>query len=97
MADVLVRRNGEPWGEPEKTGFADESHLQGILQKPPWLISGVSKDAIVCIEFQSGVGPSDLVALDLENGITLVECKIASNREVRREIIGQVLDYASRF
>lgn len=29
--------------------------------------------------------------------MTLVECKLASNPEVRREIIGQVLDYASKF
>ena len=97
MADVLVRYGGESWREPEKSGYTDEAHLQGILQEHPWLIPGVKKNAHVCIEFQSGVGPSDVVAIDLENGLTLVECKLASNREVRREIIGQVLDYASRF
>ena len=43
------------------------------------------------------MGPSDVVAVDRENGLTLVECKLASNREIRRETIGQVLDYASRF
>ena len=97
MVDVLVRRDDEPWREPEKSGYTDEAHLQSILQEHPWLIPGVKKNAHVCIEFQSGVGPSDVVAVDLENGLTLVECKLASNREVRREIIGQVLDYASRF
>jgi len=97
MADVLVRYSGESWREPEKSGYTDEAHLQSILQEHPWLIPGVKKNAHVCIEFQSGVGPSDVVAIDLENGLTLVECKLASNREVRREIIGQVLDYASRF
>lgn len=97
MVDVLVRRNQEDWREPEKTGYTDESHLQSILLEHPWLIPGVQRNARVCIEFQSGVGPSDVVAIDLENGLTLVECKLASNREVRREIIGQILDYASRF
>ena len=97
MSDVLIRRDGESWREPDKTGYTDEAHLQSILLEHPWLIPGVRKDAHVCIEFQSGVGPSDVVAIDLENGLTLVECKLASNREVRREITGQVLDYASRF
>ena len=97
MGDILIRKDNEPWREPEKSGYTDEAHLQSILQEHPWLIPGVKKNAHVCIEFQSGVGPSDVVAIDLENGLTLVECKLASNREVRREIIGQVLDYASRF
>ena len=97
MTDVLIRRDGEAWQKPYKTGYTDEAHLQSILQEHPWLIPGVRINAHVYIEFQSGVGPSDVVAIDLENGLTLVECKLASNREVRREIIGQVLDSASRF
>jgi hypothetical protein len=97
VGDILIRKDNEPWREPEKSGYTYEAHLQSILQEHPWLIPGVKKNALVCIEFQSGVGPSDVVAIDLENGLTLVECKLASNREVRREIIGQVLDYASRF
>jgi hypothetical protein len=97
VGDILIRKDNEPWREPEKSGYTDEAHLQSILQEHPWLIPSVKKNAHVCIEFQSGVGPSDVVAIDLENGLTLVECKLASNREVRREIIGQVLDYASRF
>lgn len=97
MTDLLVRRDGEIWREPENSGYTDEAHLQNILLAHPWLIPGVSRAAQVCIELQSGVGPSDVVAVDLVNGLTLVECKLASNREIRREIIGQVLDYASRF
>ena len=97
MSDVLVRHGDEAWRPPESSGYTDEAHLQAILLEHPWLIPGVTKNALVCIEFQSGVGPSDVVAVDHESGLTLVECKLASNREVRREIIGQVLDYASRF
>ena len=97
MTDVLVRHGDEAWRPPERSGYTDEAHLQAILLEHPWLIPGVTRNAQVCIEFQSGVGPADVVAVDLENGLTLVECKLASNREVRREIIGQVLDYASRF
>jgi hypothetical protein len=97
VADILIRRPGEAWRDPANSGYTSESHLQAILLEHPQLIPGVAKDAKVCIEFQSGVGPSDVVAVDMLNGLTLVECKLASNREVRREIIGQVLDYAARF
>ncbi len=34
--------------------------------------------------------------VDADGQITLVECKLAANPQVRREIIGQVFDYASR-
>ncbi|WP_159802747.1 hypothetical protein [Arthrobacter zhaoguopingii] len=35
--------------------------------------------------------------VDQAGGLTIVECKLASNRQVRREIIGQMFDYASAF
>ena len=97
MVDILVRWTGAKWQTPEKSGYTNEAHLQRILKEHPELIPGVNSEAHVCIEFQSAVGPADVVAVDSINGLTLVECKLASNREVRREIIGQVLDYASRF
>jgi hypothetical protein len=56
----------------------------------------VGPGAVVCTEFESGVGPADLIAVDQDSGLTVVECKLAANPQIRREIIGQVLDYASR-
>ncbi len=81
-------------------GYDSERALQEIIHAHPSLVTGSptgeTGTAIACREFQSGVGPADVVVLDTEGNLTLIECKLASNREVRREIIGQVLDYASR-
>ena len=96
MTGMLIRRQNEAWHEPTVKGYTDERHLQSILATHPTLIPGVGPNARVCMEFQSGAGPADVVAVDQDSGITLVECKLASNPQIRREIIGQVLDYASR-
>ena len=93
---MLLRVDGGPWRQPSGSGYSSEAALQTILADHPALVPGVSADAIVCREFQSGVGPADLVTVDPEGTLTLVECKLAANPQVRREVIGQVLDYASR-
>jgi hypothetical protein len=93
---VLFRAPDGSWNEPSTRGYVDEDALQALLAAHPDLLPGVTGDSAVCREFQSGVGPADLVVVDTEGSITLVECKLAANREVRREVIGQVLDYASR-
>lgn len=93
---ILVRDVNQGWREPENTGYTSEAALQEILYAHPTLIPGVSDDAIACREFNSYVGPADIVVLDSEGNLTIVECKLASNPQVRREIIGQLLDYASR-
>jgi hypothetical protein len=36
-----------------------------------------------------------LIGIDEKGGITIVECKLASNTEIRRKVIGQVLEYAA--
>lgn len=56
----------------------------------------MSADALTCREFQSAAGPADIVVVDVDGQLTLVECKLAGNPQIRREIIGQMFDYASR-
>lgn len=93
---LLMRSGDGSWSEPEMTGHENEASLQEIIAKHPALIPGVSSEAIACREFSSGVGPADVVILDATGDVTLVECKLATNPQIRREIVGQVLDYASR-
>jgi hypothetical protein len=97
MADqFLIRTSGGPWREPASTGYENESALQEILYSHPALVPGVFGEPVACREFQSDIGPADVVIIDAEGSITLVECKLASNSQIRREIVGQTLDYASR-
>lgn len=93
---MLIRNGRGPWREPHGSGYADEAALQQILLEHPDLVPGIKNSAIAVAEFQSGVGPADIVILDEDGSITVVECKLASNRQMRREVLGQVLDYASR-
>jgi hypothetical protein len=66
-----------------------------VLAEQPSLVPNVGPSPVSVREMQSGSGPLDVVIVDLDGQITLVECKLASNAQVRREIVGQVLDYAS--
>ena len=93
---VLVREAGGSWHEPDAAGYASENALQALLFEHPALVPGVTGDVVACREFQSGIGPADVVILDSEGSLTIVECKLASNAEIRRKIVGQVLDYGSR-
>ncbi len=93
---LLVREHGRHWSAPTRTGFLSESDLQHLIAEQPTLIPDVSAQALGVREFATGVGPTDVVIVDADGSLTLVECKLASNDEVRRKIVGQVLDYASR-
>lgn len=97
MSEILVRAAGGDWLEPTERGFGREADLQLILVEHPQMIPGVGPDAVACSEFQSGAGPADVVVVNPDGALTLVECKLASNPQIRREIVGQLLDYASGF
>ncbi|HEY8700762.1 MAG TPA: hypothetical protein VIM08_07330 [Arthrobacter sp.] len=96
MSGILIRQGDGTWLEPTDAGYALESELQEILAAHPELIPGVSPVARTCREFQSEVGPADIVVVDSTGELTLVECKLASNPQIRREVVGQMFDYASR-
>lgn len=96
MGQILIRQSDGTWREPEVAGYAAEAELQLILAEHPELIPGVSSSAVTCREFQSAAGPADVVVVDPDGQVTLVECKLASNPQIRREIVGQMFDYASR-
>ncbi len=94
-APLIVRHVGELWSSPAVTSYSTESHLQEVLAGQPGLLPGVSSSPVAVRELQTGAGPLDVVVIDAEGQLTLVECKLASNAQIRREIVGQVLDYAS--
>ena len=48
----------------------------------------------VCRELPTKAGPVDLLFINSSGLLTLVECKLWKNPEARREVVGQILDYA---
>ena len=49
----------------------------------------------VCRELPTDVGPIDLLFINRTGLLTLVECKLWKNPQARREVVGQILDYAT--
>lgn len=94
---LLVRRagSGEPWQSPEMTAYDNEDHLQSIIAAAPQHVPGVPDGALTVRELPTSAGPADVCIIGPDGEITVVECKLASNSERRRMVIGQILDYAS--
>jgi hypothetical protein len=81
--------------------YTDERTLQELLEEYPQLISlhDIEDDPLPLypIGWEVGVPPGaiDIMYCDSSGLITIVETKLAKNPQVRREVIGQVLEYAS--
>lgn len=93
---ILVRRTGSPaWTSPETSAYENEAHLQSLLVQDPSRVPGVTREASAVDELSTSGGPIDVCIVDADGSITVVECKLASNSERRRMVIGQIVDYAS--
>ena len=101
--DILVRKKGEKeWKKVTEREFQDEAALQQILYESPEIIpieklgEQMLKPKLFIKEAGlPGSGNTDLIGIDENGGITIVECKLAKNAEIRRKVIGQVLEYAA--
>lgn len=93
---LLVRRGGGQWSAPTVTSYREEAALRDMLVAEPTLLPGVGERCAAVAEFPvRGVGSLDVLAIDQGGSITLVECKLRSNPEIRRQVVGQALAYAA--
>jgi len=46
-------------------------------------------------EVPTDSGPIDLIGIGSSRSVTIMECKLARNHQIKREVVGQVLDYAA--
>lgn len=103
MRKILLRdRNGKEWHEVTEAAFKSESHLHDLLYQDPRLIpfadlgEGHPEPRVFVREAGlPGSGSTDLIGVDEQGGITIIECKLATNPEQKRKVIGQVLEYAA--
>lgn len=51
----------------------------------------------VCMELSTPVGPIDALYITTSGQLVLLEAKLWRNPEARREVVGQILDYAKEF
>jgi hypothetical protein len=93
---VLIRRGDGSWNEPAITGHKSEDDLQILLATSPDLLPGAETGLPMAVarEFSVDPGRIDVVGVDVDGELTLCECKLAANPGARREVVGQLLEYA---
>ena len=85
---------------PLTQGEFSEEWLQKLLQESPQLLPVAEIDSIyaplVCIgrEVHTNVGYIDNLYVSPKGYITIVETKLWRNPQARREVVGQIIDYA---
>src|SRR4051794_32274419 len=91
---VLIRHAGGAWHEPTTSAYANERELQNLVKLSPALLPGADALAVVDEFWVPGIGSADLVGVGALGDITIVECKLKANPEIRREVVGQTFAYA---
>jgi hypothetical protein len=95
---MLIRSNdSQPWHAPKTTTYNHEGALKDLIAGSPTLLPGVEDEAAVAATevVVPQVGKADVVVVDRDGEITIVECKLERNPEIRRWVIGQVFSYAA--
>ena len=101
MKILLRHGNRENWKLVQSFTYGDEAELQKLLADSPDLIpamdmrEGVSQLVAVVREYSVPIGFIDLVGFTAEGDIAVIECKLANNPEIKRKVIGQVLEYGA--
>lgn len=97
---LRIRETGGGWRQPGQRAHQNEDGLRDrlleLLRESPALVLGeeASLPPAVATEFPTPAGRIDLVAIDPQGQMTLCECKLARNPAIRREVVGQLLEYA---
>lgn len=100
---ILIRdTNSKKWKITEDIKAKAEAEFQNLLIESPSLIAideireNASPLVFAMSEFGlPGSGATDVLAFSAEGGIAIIECKLATNPEIKRKVIGQILEYAS--
>ena len=95
---IVIRNSGGKWHKATKVEFAAEAQLQKLLYDSPELIPTYDDDKPAVFIREAGLpgsGYTDLLGVDGNGNILVVEAKLARNDEIRRKVIGQVLEYAA--
>jgi len=100
---IMVRaQSKDKWDKVSEHSYENESDLQQFLVKNPDLIPvdilGEGRKPIAVSIPEAGLpgsGHTDLIGLDEDGNIIIVETKLASNAEIKRKVIGQILEYGA--
>ena len=106
--DVIFVRQGEELASLAVAPYEAEAVLQELLEQHPQLLAGyemsrsdprrfllVCREAPVADQYGAGRWSLDHLFVDQDAVPTLVEVKRSSDTRIRREVVGQMLDYAA--
>lgn len=81
-------------------GTYDEAFIQNLVYRHPETLPVDELDSTfsglvpLCRELGTGAGHLDVAFINEQGLLILVECKLWRNPQARREVVGQILDYA---
>ena len=108
-SEVFLLNKDDSLEEMNQEDYSSEEYLQTLLEKYPNLLAGEQIDEanprkwivisrefpVPGDDFSGGRWSLDHLLLDQEGIPTLVEVKRSSDTRIRREVVGQMLDYAA--
>lgn len=100
---ILLRSSAKkPWQVVNSAKFKLEEELHNLLYESPDVLplADLNPEANPIDFFIKeaglpGSGHTDLIGFDKYGNIVIVECKLAKNAEIKRKVIGQILEYAA--
>lgn len=93
----LLIRDSKGWFPADPLNYSAEGEFQEIVQETfeRTLTAQAERAVVVAREVSTPEGGRiDIVAVDEDGVVTLCECKLDRNAGSRREVLGQVLEYA---
>jgi hypothetical protein len=93
---MLVRKGQDPWASAESVPFTNEVEFQDLVAETFGQVLATQTDApavIVREVVMPDGGRLDILSVDEDGVISLCECKLATNTDVRRKVVGQILEY----
>ena len=82
----------------KSVAYSNEEELQQVLGKSPELLDEHNELHTVCgsnSELRIPAGNIDLFMISETGDVIVVETKLSRNRESRREVVAQIIDYIS--
>lgn len=104
--DLVILRGGKtrvvkqaPFGRGAHGSFTEHWLRDRLFENPTALPFGAIDPSYegavpICREMRTDAGPIDALFVNERGLLTILECKLWRNPEARREVVGQVLDYA---
>lgn len=98
---ILIQDANHKWQRVAERELPDEATLQRLIRENPEVLPlddlGDDVPSLLTVGRETALanGYVDVIGIDEEGLITIIECKLDRNPEVKRTVIGQVLGYAA--